>query len=107
MCFRGACNAIAILNLTSNVSKKVFLFLALLNNIVNIFPIYYSEDWLFTNWDRIVKFCGGRNEIYKEIFYDYWLKNFDKKNAVAAVTQFATSFNPLGNMINDLESDQT
>jgi hypothetical protein len=55
------------------VNKKELLIYFFMNEI------YYSEDWLFTNWDRIVKFCGGRNEIYKEIFYDYWLKNFDKK----------------------------
>jgi hypothetical protein len=41
--------------------------------------IYYSDNWLFKNWDEIIKFCCGRNKIYKEIFYYYWLTNFELK----------------------------
>lgn len=41
--------------------------------------IYYSDNWIFKNWDEIIEFCGGRNKIYQEIFYYYWLTNFESK----------------------------
>ena len=41
--------------------------------------IYYSDNWLFNNWKYIMKFCSGRTGLYRDIFYNYWLNNFNTK----------------------------
>lgn len=54
-------------------NKKELLIYFFMNEI------YYSNNWLFKNWNDIIQFCSGRNQIYKDIFYYYWLTKFDSK----------------------------
>ena len=72
--------------------------------------IYYSNNWLFKNWNEIIKFCSGKNNVYRDIFYYYWLTKFDEKmhkRSIRGLKKFITSndhrinFNHLGDTFYD------
>jgi hypothetical protein len=70
------------------VNKRELLIYFFMNEV------FFSEDWLFPNWDKIVKFCGGRNEIYREQFYNYWIKNHNKNmhnKSIRGISKFIDS----------------
>ena len=85
-------------------NKKELLIYFFMNEI------YYSDNWLFKNWNDIVEFCYGRSDIYRERFYYYWLTRFDKKShnrSINGLKKFITSndhrinFNHLGDTFED------
>ena len=72
--------------------------------------IYYSDNWLFNNWKYITKYCSGRTGLYRDIFYDYWLTNFDTKlhdRSIKGIKKFIISkdqrinFNHFGDDFNN------
>ena len=87
-----------------NFNKKELLIYFFMNEI------YYSDNWLFKNWKDIIEFCSGRNNVYREIFYYYWLTRFDKKShnrSINGLKKFISSndhrinFNHLGDTFRD------
>ncbi|MDB4082186.1 hypothetical protein N9500_04610 [Candidatus Pelagibacter sp.] len=87
-----------------NFNKKELLIYFFMSEI------YYSDNWLFKNWKDIMEFCSGKNGMYKEIFYYYWLTRFDKKmhdRSIRGLKNFIISndhrinFNHLGDTFTD------
>lgn len=72
-------NKIEYINLLSNLKKIRSNFKINRREIVIFFLMhnfYYSPTWFIFNWERVYKFCKKKNFIYREIFFDYWLKSF-------------------------------
>jgi len=63
---------VAIKNLKIK-KKQLFEFYAMRN-------IYFSKKWFFTNLDDTTEKIGSFHNFHKPIFYNYWVKNFDKFN---------------------------
>ena len=62
--------------------------------------IYFSNDWLFENFEELIKYCGGYKNIYKNKCYDFWLKNWnkDKQNKLTnSINKFISSKNYMMN----------
>jgi hypothetical protein len=55
--------------------KKNEIFLYYLMN-----DFYYSPSWLIDDWSKVINSFPNKKDIYREIFYNYWLKNFSKIN---------------------------
>ena len=56
--------------------------------------IYYSNDWLLADLKKTIKQCDGLSNIYKDIFYSHWLKNFNEKNhtrSINSIKKFISS----------------
>ena len=91
-----------------NFNKKELLIYFFMNEI------YYSDNWLFKDWKDIIEFCSGKKNLYREIFYYYWLTRFDKKmhdRSIKGLKKFIASgdhrinFNHLGdNFMDQLKS---
>ena len=41
--------------------------------------IYFSNKWIFENFESLIKFCGGYKKIYDKKSYEYWIKNWSIK----------------------------
>ena len=53
--------------------------------------IYFSNNWLFENFDNLIKFCNGYKGIYTNKCYDYWIKNWNEtkqKNLTSSIKNF-------------------
>jgi hypothetical protein len=56
--------------------------------------IYFSNDWLFENFDSLIKFCNGYKGIYTNKSYDFWLKNWNEKKQkrlTSSINKFLSS----------------
>lgn len=54
----------------SNISKNEILDFYFLKNV------YFSNDWLFDNINKLIKYCGSFREIQTSFkVYDFFLKN--------------------------------
>ena len=56
--------------------------------------IYFSNNWLFENFDNLIKFCNGYKGIYTNKCYDYWIKNWNEtkqKNLTSSIKKFLSS----------------
>jgi len=56
--------------------------------------IYFSNNWLFENFDNLIEYCNGYKKIYSVKCYDFWLKNWNKKkqnNLTQSIKKFILS----------------
>lgn len=59
--------------------------------------IYPDNNWLFLNYDKFLKSVNGYENIHSKLFYNYWLKNFskkDKKRIFKSLDNFFNSNDP-------------
>jgi hypothetical protein len=54
------------------IKKKEILVYYLMNDF------YYSPSWLMDDWSKVMNSFTNRNDIYRETFYNYWLRNFSE-----------------------------
>lgn len=62
--------------------------------------IYFSNDWLFENFEELIKYCGGYKNIYTNKCYGFWLKtwNKEKQNKLTnSINNFISSKNYMMN----------
>ena len=59
---------------------------------------YYSPSWLMDDWSKVINYFTNRNDIYKEAFYNYWLRNFSEINH-NKITQTLRNFIKSGDYI--------
>ena len=74
------------------IKKNEILVYYLMNDF------YYSPSWLMDDWSKVINYFANRNDIYKEAFYNYWLRNFSEIHHIKT-TQTLRNFIKSGDYI--------